>query len=205
MATDHVETLQSLRDHFARHAGCNLWHAVILSTSWVRSPEGPDPWEMVAVHERLASYPVVRRMPVELRDQGVFDGRFFGERERLEAFLSMADGAYRWLQEGPLRDLADRAVPPVSPRCYADCWLAVVYSLAWEHESHLLLARERSLCESVGPGEASAFYHVRFAFMKCDVFTMSEEAVRLLQARAAGATLPGHIKAAVLTLVGSAG
>jgi hypothetical protein len=130
-------------------------------------------------------------MPVELRDQGVFDGRFFGKGERLETFLSTADAAYRWLQQGPLRDVADRAVPPSSPRCYADCWLAVVYSLAWEDESPLLLARERSLCESVGPGEASAFYHVRFAFMERDVFTMSEEAVRLLQARAVGATPKG--------------
>jgi hypothetical protein len=182
MSTDHTETLRPLNDLFAKHTGSRLWHGVILSTSRERSEDGPDPWDLVAVHEPLARYPALGRSPMELRGEGAIDGRYFGEATNLEAFMGAADAAYRWLQQSPLRELADRAIPPRSPRDYSSCWVAVIYFLAWECESPLLLARQRHVCESVGPLEArEQFYHVDFAFMERDVFTMSFAAVELLQ------------------------
>jgi hypothetical protein len=189
--TDCAGTLQTVGDLFAKYAGSNLWHGAILSTSWVRSEDGPDPWELVGSHEPLAACPVLGPTPIELRDGGALDGRFFGDGERLAAFCQTADAAYRCLQESPLREFADRAVPQWAPRSYADCWLGIVYSLAWEHESPLLLVRERNVAEWVGSLEASESYHVTFAFMERDVFTTSLAAVKFLQGQAGESNVNG--------------
>jgi hypothetical protein len=216
LTTAHADQLDALKQRFDRHAGDPLWHAVILGTSWERSPDSPDPWCLIAEREHLARNPAVLANHIHFREGGLVEeqycirlggglaeGRYFGaDGHHLHAFQSAGDAAYRWLQGSPLSHLADRVIPPYSLRCYAGCWLGVLYLLAWEAGSPLLQARERMACEAEGvlpnpddPGrtidrDADGLevvpddlvpYRVTYAVLEADLFTASVEALRLLR------------------------